>query len=114
MIEGGTIPRAERLLFVCTRDLAGDLDFPFQLAVTLGPASSTSRQGGALQLVDQKLGRRRRVREVGTALGDGVLFATRERLVRIGGAVGLMPVQHGVTTVKSERHALGVPFHDLR
>lgn len=96
------------------RDLSGEIDFPFQLAVTLGHAKSPPEPGGALQLVDQKLGRRRRVREVRTTIGDGVLFATRERLVRIGGAVGLMPVQHGVTVVKSERHALGIPFHDLR
>ena len=96
------------------RDLAGEVWFPFQLAVTLGPASSASGDGGALALSDEGPGRRKRRHVVDTAVGDGVVFATRDRLVRVGGVVGLQPVRHGVTRLARERYALGVPFHDYR
>ena len=95
------------------RDVAGRVIFPFQLAVTLGPGSSADDGGGELLLLDERPGKKRRERRLATDVGDGVLFCTRERLVEIGGALGLQPVLHGVSEVRApERYALGVPFHN--
>lgn len=94
-------------------DVAGDVFFSLQLAVTLGPASARTGGGGAFVLVDVRPGRRQHRREFATGLGDGIVFWTRERPKKIGGVWGIQPVRHGVTTVTgSERFALGIPFHD--
>ena len=91
------------------RDLSGALSFPFQLAVTLGPAGS---EDGA-EFVLAEAGKRGKVRHVATDPGDGVLFCTRDRLVKIGGVHGLLPVQHGVTALEAPlRYSLGIPFHE--
>jgi len=91
----------------------GDVFFPFQLAITLGPASSDEGGGGELVLLDERPGRKKRITQCATSVGDGVVFCTRDRLVPIGGLYGLQAVMHGVTTVtKGERFAVGIPFHD--
>jgi uncharacterized protein len=94
------------------RDIAGKVVFPFQLAVTLGPGSSVGGDGGELRLVDDRPGRRIHEKRLGSAPGDGIVFCTRDRPVEIAGALGLQPVQHGVTEVTRERYALGIPFHE--
>jgi hypothetical protein len=95
------------------RDVFGDVVFPLQLAITLGPGSSDDG-GGELLLRDERPGKER-VTRVATRVGDGVLFCTRARLVQIGGLHGLQSVLHGVSPVCSEeRYAAGIPFHDYR
>jgi hypothetical protein len=96
------------------RDVYGSVFFPLQLVVTLGPGSSESGGGGELVLVDERPGRLR-MRRTPTSVGDGVLFATRERPVMIAGVLGLQPVLHGVSEVRApERFAVGIPFHEFR
>lgn len=93
------------------RDVHGDIVFPLQLAVTLGPEGG-ERGGGDLLLVDERPGRLR-VRAFCTDVGEGALFCARERLVRIGGLHGLQPVRHAVDVVTAkERYAVGIPFHE--
>jgi hypothetical protein len=54
-------------------------------------------------------------RVVPASLGDALLFCTRDRLVRIGGAYGLQPVKHGAAPITAgARLVLGVPFHEYR
>lgn len=90
------------------RDAAGRVVFPLQLAVTLGPGG-----GGEFVLYDDRPGKKVRRRSVATQPGDGVLFCCAERLVEVGGAVGLQPVRHGVAAGRDAvRYALGVPFHE--
>jgi uncharacterized protein len=103
------------------RDLRGPVFFPVQMAVVLcpradptGPGSAGFR-GGDFVFADVPAGRKARRREVPAGLGDGVLFCTRDRLVRVGGAYGLQPVKHGVTRITAgTRYVLGVPFHEYR
>jgi hypothetical protein len=93
------------------RDVCGDLAFPLQLAVTLGPEPGATG-GGDLLLLDERPGRRR-VRALRTDPGDGALFCARARMVRIAGIFGLQPVLHAVDVVTAkERYAVGVPFHE--
>jgi uncharacterized protein len=92
------------------RDLYGAIYFPLQLAISLGPAGSGD--GGALALVDDRPGKRKRVRVLATEVGDAVIFCTRDRLTPIAGLYGRQPVMHGVQEVRAERYAVGIPFHD--
>jgi hypothetical protein len=92
------------------RDVYGPMFFPLQLAVSLGPATSTD--GGELALVDDRPGKRKRIRVVPTEPGDAVVFCTRDRLCPIAGLYGRQPVMHGVLEVRAERYAAGIPFHD--
>jgi hypothetical protein len=103
------------------RDLRGDVFFPIQMAVVLSPRADPSDPqpggflGGEFLLCDVPPGKKSRRREVAAGLGDAVLFCTRDRLVRVGGAYGLQPVKHGVAAITAgERLVLGVPFHDYR
>lgn len=97
------------------QDIAGKLVFPFQLAVTLGPGCKSQGGGGEFRLVDARHGKKARERRCATGLGDGVVFCTRERPVRIAGVLGLQPVRHGVAEVgELERFALGIPMHEHR
>lgn len=92
------------------RDVHGSIVFPLQLAVSLGPAGEGD--GGELALVDDRPGKRKRIRAVATAPGDAVIFCTRDRLCPIAGLYGRQPVMHGVQEVRAERYAVGIPFHD--
>jgi hypothetical protein len=100
------------------RDLRGAVFFPIQLAVVLSARSDqdpTGFEGGAFLFSDVPADAKAKYREVRAGLGDAVLFCTRDRLARVGGAVGLQPVKHGVTPVTAgERFVLGVPFHEYR
>jgi hypothetical protein len=100
------------------RDLRGPVFFPIQLAAVLsrradpGPDGFT---GGEFLLCDVPERRKSRRRAVAAGLGDAVLFCTRDRLVRVGGAYGLQPVKHGAARVTAgTRVVLGVPFHEYR
>jgi hypothetical protein len=103
------------------RDLRGAVFFPIQLAVVLSPRADLEGtdtegfQGGEFLFCDSPEGRKSRRREVVLGLGDAVLFCTRDRLVRVGGAVGLQPVKHGAAPITAgTRFVLGVPFHEYR
>ncbi len=103
------------------RDLRGTVYFPIQLAVVLSPRAegpapeAEGFRGGEFLLCDVPEGKKSRERLIPAGLGDAVLFCTRDRLVRVGGAYGLQPVKHGVNPIThGERVVLGVPFHEYR
>lgn len=92
------------------RDVHGAVYFPLQMAISLGPASSSD--GGEFALVDDRPGKRKRIRALATEIGDAIVFCTRDRLTPIAGLYGRQPVMHGVQEVRAERYAVGIPFHD--
>jgi hypothetical protein len=100
------------------RDLHGRVFFPIQLAVVLSPRADQvpgGFEGGNFVFGDVPEGPKSRRREVAAGLGDAVLFCTRDRLVRIGGAYGLQGVKHGLAPLTAgSRTALGIPFHEYR
>jgi hypothetical protein len=100
------------------RDLRGRVFFPIQLAVVLSPRADQEPGGfvgGEFLLCDMPEGSKARRRIVAAGLGDGILFCTRDRLVRVGGAYGLQPVKHGLAPIRSgDRLVLGLPFHEYR
>jgi hypothetical protein len=100
------------------RDLRGAVFFPIQMAVVVSPRADESAggfTGGEFLFCDVPETKKSRRREVPAGLGDAILFCTRDRLVRIGGAHGLQPVKHGVAPITAgERFVLGVPFHEYR
>jgi hypothetical protein len=100
------------------RDLRGRVFFPLQLAVVLSPRADQDPQGfqgGEFLLCDVPERPKARRREIAAGLGDAVLFATRDRPVRVGGAYGLQRVKHGAAKVTAgTRLVLGVPFHEYR
>lgn len=103
------------------RDLRGDLFFPIQMAVLLSARVDSSHeqtdgfQGGQFLFCDVPEGRKSRHREIEFDQGDAILFCTRDRLVRVGGAYGFQPVKHGVAPITAgTRFVLGVPFHEYR
>jgi hypothetical protein len=72
-------------------------------------------QGGEFLFCDVPEGEKSRRQRVSLGLGDAVLFCTRDRLVRVGGAFGLQPVKHGVAPITAGvRFVLGMPFHEYR
>lgn len=97
------------------RDLRGSVFFPIQMAVVLSPAGPDGFSGGEFLFCDVPEGKKARRREIAAGLGDMILFCTRDRLVRVGGAYGLQPVKHGVKEITAgTRVVLGVPFHEYR
>lgn len=104
------------------RDLRGSVYFPIQMAVVLSARAEETGgtpidgfRGGDFLFCDVPEGKKARRREIPAGLGDALLFCTRDRLVRIGGAYGLQPVKHGVSTVTAgTRLVLGAPFHEYR
>jgi hypothetical protein len=103
------------------RDLRGAVFFPIQLAVVLSPradpehADAQGFQGGEFLFCDSPAGKKSHRHEIVLGLGDAVLFCTRDRLMRVGGAVGLQPVKHGAAPITAgTRFVLGVPFHEYR
>jgi hypothetical protein len=100
------------------RDLRGTVFFPIQMAVVLSPRADEANsgfRGGDFLFCDVPETKKSRRRELVAGLGDAVLFCTRDRLVKVGGAFGLQPVKHGVSTIEAgTRVVLGVPFHEYR
>jgi uncharacterized protein len=103
------------------RDIRGTVFFPIQMAVVLSPRADAADpdapgfQGGDFLFCDSPAGKKSRRRELALGLGDGVLFCTRDRLVRVGGVAGLQPVKHGAAPITAgTRFVLGVPFHEYR
>jgi uncharacterized protein len=101
------------------RDLRGPVYFPLQLAVVLSPRSADGAgegfSGGEFLLRDVPEREKSQRRSLPAGLGDAILFCTRDRLVRVGGAYGLQPVMHGAALVSgADRCVLGLPFHEYR
>ncbi|MBL8795683.1 MAG: 2OG-Fe(II) oxygenase [Planctomycetia bacterium] len=103
------------------RDLRGTVYFPIQMAVVLSPVREASNsasegfRGGEFVFCDAPASKKARRLEIPAGLGDALLFCTRDRLVRVGGAYGLQPVKHGVNHItEGSRMVLGVPFHEYR
>lgn len=103
------------------RDLRGSVFFPIQMAVVLSPKTYSTDpetdgfRGGEFLFCDVPETKKSRQHVVAAGLGDTVLFCTRDRLVRVGGAYGLQPVKHGVQQItEGSRLVLGVPFHEYR
>src|SRR5262249_15705681 len=103
------------------RDLRGTVYFPIQMAVVLSPRLETPApgmegfQGGEFHFCDVPERRNSRRKTLQAGLGDVLLFCTRDRLVKVGGAYGLQPVKHGVKPISAGwRFVLGVPFHQYR
>lgn len=103
------------------RDLRGTVYFPIQMAVVLSPNLETSSpdadgfRGGEFLFCDVPESKKSRRRVIAAGLGDGLLFCTRDRLVRVGGAYGLQPVKHGANRIADgSRVVLGVSFHEYR
>jgi uncharacterized protein len=103
------------------RDLRGSVYFPLQMAVVLSsileaPGSEAEAfRGGEFLFCDVPESKKSRRRVLAAGLGDALVFCTRDRLVRVGGAYGLQPVKHGVNRItEGSRLVLGVPFHEYR
>lgn len=103
------------------RDLRGSVYFPIQMAIILSPireqpgSEAEGFRGGEFLFCDVPEGKKSRRRVIPAGLGDALLFCTRDRLVRVGGAYGLQPVKHGVERItEGLRLVLGVPFHEYR
>ena len=94
------------------RDVYGSIFFPLQMAVSLGPARIGD--GGDFALIDDRPGRRKRVRAIATDIGDAMIFCTRDRLWPIAGVFARQAVMHGVQEVRVERYAAGIPFDDYQ
>jgi hypothetical protein len=90
------------------------------MAVVLSPVQASNSEaegfrGGEFVFCDAPAGKKARRLEMPAGLGDALLFCTRDRLVRVGGAYGLQPVKHGVNPItEGSRVVLGVPFHEYR
>jgi hypothetical protein len=106
---------------VLHRDLRGSVFFPIQMAVVLSSireaadSETEGFRGGEFLLCDVPAGKKARRQEIPAGLGDALLFCTRDRLVRVGGAFGLQPVKHGVNPItEGSRVVLGVPVQEYR
>lgn len=102
------------------QDVRGTVFFPLQLVVVLSSRVSSATSdpneftGGEFLLCDQPERKPSDRRLIPAGLGDGVIFCTRARLVRIGDVYGLKPVKHGLDRVTSGiRYAIGIPFHEF-
>jgi hypothetical protein len=77
--------------------------------------SADGFRGGEFLFCDVPERKKSRKQVIAAGLGDTLLFCTRDRLVRIGGAHALQPVKHGVSPItEGTRLVLGVPFHEYR
>ena len=89
------------------RELPGRRVFPLQALVALGPGAGSSR----FVLADDRPGRRERTVELELGVGDAALSWSNERLVVVGGAVGLQPVLWRLAPCPARTAFLFLPFH---
>jgi uncharacterized protein len=96
------------------QDIYGEVAFPLQVVFLLTRAGA-DYAGGEFLLVEQRPRAQSRGHALAVALGDGVIFATRERPVAGGRGDYRVVMRHGVSTVTSGRRmSLGIIFHDAR
>jgi hypothetical protein len=96
------------------QDIYGEHVFPLQFAVLLS-APETDFTGGEFVMTEQRPRMQTRPEVVPLKLGDGVIFAVRERPVQGTRGIYRVNMRHGVSRIRSgHRHTLGVIFHDAR
>ena len=94
------------------QDVYGDLVFPIQLAVLLSEPGRDFT-GGEFVLVEQRPRRQSRAHVVPLGLGEGVVFAVRDRPHQGTRGPYRVALRHGVSTIHSgHRCTLGIIFHD--
>jgi uncharacterized protein len=94
------------------QDLYGEALFPLQATVLL-TAPLRDFSGGEFVLMTSRPRRQSQVQVVPLALGEGVIFAVRERPERGVRGWRKLTQRHGVSALRAgRRHALGIIFHD--
>ncbi len=94
------------------QDLYGEVFFPLQVAVLLSQPE-VDFEGGEFVLVENRPRRQSKASVVPLRLGDGVVFATRERPVAGARGTFRAKLRHGVSRIgRGERLTLGIIFHD--
>lgn len=96
------------------QDIYGEHVFPLQATFLLS-APGRDFTGGEFVLTEQRPRMQSRAEVVPLGLGDGVIFAVRERPVRGTRGYYRVTLRHGVSRLRSgHRYTLGVIFHDAR
>jgi uncharacterized protein len=94
------------------RDLYGDLVFPLQVVINLSDPG-VDHTGGEFVLYEQRPRAQSRATATLIPHGHGLIFATRDRLVRGSRGWSAAPLRHGVSAVRSgQRLSLALVFHD--
>lgn len=94
------------------QDVYGEHVFPLQ---AMGLLSEPQRDftGGEFVLTEQRPRMQSRAEVVPLGLGDGVVWAVRERPVQGTRGVYRVTMRHGVSRLRSgRRHTMGIIFHD--
>ena len=94
------------------QDVYGDHLFPLQAMVLLS-APGKDFTGGEFVLTEQRPRMQSRAEVVPLGLGDGAVWAVRNRPVQGSRGSYRVNMRHGVSRIRSgHRHTLGVIFHD--
>ncbi|HKJ24085.1 MAG TPA: 2OG-Fe(II) oxygenase [Myxococcota bacterium] len=94
------------------QDLYGTVAFPLQVAIGLS-RPGRDYEGGAFLLVEQRPRQQSRGDAIELALGEAVVFPTRERPVEGARGPYRANVRHGVARIaRGHRMTLGIIFHD--
>jgi hypothetical protein len=96
------------------RDLYGELVFPLQVVIGLD-RPGVDYAGGEFITLEQRPRAQSRGTTSAIALGEGLVFTTRDRPVPSRRGWSAAPMRHGVSVLRSgRRHTLGLVFHDAR
>lgn len=94
------------------RDLYGDLVFPLQVVINLTEPGK-DHTGGEFLLVEQRPRAQSRGISITLPHLHGMVFTTRDRLIRTQRGWSAAPIRHGVSMLHSgSRYALGILLHD--
>jgi hypothetical protein len=94
------------------QDVYGEQIFPLQVAILLSEPQKDF-VGGEFVLTEQRPRMQSRVEVVPLGLGDGVVWAVRNRPVQGTRGIYRVNMRHGVSRLRwGHRHTLGVIFHD--
>jgi uncharacterized protein len=96
------------------QDVYGEHLFPLQVAFLLSEPGADFT-GGEFVLTEQRPRMQSRAEVVPLGLGDGVIFAVRERPHRGTRGYYRVTLRHGVSRIRTgHRRTLGIIFHDAR
>jgi hypothetical protein len=96
------------------QDVYGEHLFPLQAMVLLSEPGKEFT-GGEFVLTEQRPRMQSRVEVVPLGLGDGVIWAVRNRPVQGTRGAYRVTMRHGVSRLRSgRRHTVGVIFHDAK
>lgn len=96
------------------QDVYGEIVFPLQVTCLLTRAG-TDFEGGEFLLTEHRPRMQTRGEAVALELGEGIVFASRERPVSGTRGWSRAQMRHGVSRIRSgRRRTLGVIFHDAR